>query len=66
MPKPTIHIYLGEERRKQVQHAAVEMGITTSDLVRRAIDLYLEGLDNLFKPKNEYDKFYVTQETIIE
>ena len=66
MPKPTIHIYLGEERRKQVQHAAVEMGITTSDLVRRAIDLFLKRGDNLFKPKNEYDKFFVPQETIVE
>lgn len=54
MPKPTIHIYLGEERRKQVQHAAVEIGITTSALVRRAIDLFLES-DYGNKKENKHE-----------
>lgn len=60
MRKATLHIYLGDEKRKQVQHAAVELGVTTSELVRCAIKLFLETGNECAKQKliNKHVKEY--------
>jgi len=48
----TAHAYLGRRRKETVHKIAKKMNITASDLIRRAIDDYIEIIRVVYKERN--------------